>query len=103
MAKRSKAKAKPTKKKKAKKKAAKKKTIKKLARPADDPCQAQEDAVQAAQDDVDQKRKELEDPDLPPQVRKNLEKALQRAEGKLNAAENALGRCRRQHPGSHPH
>src|SRR5262245_54612802 len=108
MAKRSKAKAKdrkPTKKTKKTKKAAKKAKRKapRRTRSDVDPCQAQEDAVSRAQEAVDRIKRELEEPDLSPEQRRSLEQALRRAEGRLNAAETALGRCRMQHPGSHPH
>ena len=102
MAKRSKAKAKAGYAKTAKKKKTTKKTGKRFPGPPDDPCQAEEDALAAADADVDEIKKELQDPSLSPDQRRKLEQALRKAQGERKAANLKLGQCRRKH-GGHGH
>ena len=124
MAKRSKAKAKARSaksagKKTAKKKTARKKTTKKTTRktttkkktakqkagttfgPPIDPCQAEEDAVAAADADVDEINEGLREPDLSAEHRRRLEQALTRATGRRKAADLKVTQCRAKH-GGHP-
>jgi len=109
MAKRSKAKAKrakTTKKTTKAKKTRKTKRAKKVRKPirrresGGDPCAAQEKGLELAQEKVDNLTNELEDPGIPPEERRRVEKALQAATTRLRNAEAALERCRREHPGN---
>ncbi len=102
MAKRSKAKAKRAKTAKTKKAKTKtKKPIKKIrtgARGTDDPCAAQQQAVEEAQLEVDKLTNEINDPDIPPAVRKKAQNQMRTASKTLTFAQRALDECRRQHP-----
>jgi hypothetical protein len=63
-----------------------------------DPCAAQQQAFENAQSAVDDLTNEINDPDLPPEVRRKAESEMRAATIKLGTAQRALEQCRRQNP-----
>jgi hypothetical protein len=63
-----------------------------------DPCAAQQQAFEDAQSAVDDLKNQINDPDLPPEVRRKAERDMRAATIKLTTAQRALDQCRRQNP-----
>jgi hypothetical protein len=61
-----------------------------------DPCAAQQQAFEDAQSAVDDLKNEINDPDLPPEVRKKAQGQMRTATMRLATAQRALDQCRRQ-------